>query len=342
VRTDEFDYHLPTELIAQQPADKRDHSRMLTLDRASGEICHKRFDAITGHLRSGDVLVLNDTKVIPARLIGKKATGAKVEVFLLHPEAEGFWRCLVQPGRKARVGDEIDFAGLMQGQVEEILDDGSRLIHFSYQGQFSEVIEKVGQVPLPPYIKREKMTEEDRIRYQTVYARADGAVAAPTAGLHFTPELLETLQEQGVKIAHVTLHVGMGTFKPVTATEITDHKMDSEWFEISAEAAETINSARPEGRIIAVGTTSVRTLESAWDEEAGGVKAGARWTDIFIYPGYSYSAVDSLITNFHLPKSTLIMLISALAGQEKIRAAYAEAVREKYRFYSYGDCMLIE
>jgi S-adenosylmethionine:tRNA ribosyltransferase-isomerase len=341
MKTSDFEYVLPKELIAQRPAERRDESRMLVLNRAGGTTAHRQFSDFPVLLNEDDLLVLNDTRVIPARLIGKRSSGARVELFLLHPAENGLWRCLVQPGRKVRPGDTVLFGDVLKAEIVERNDDGSRDVRFIYEGDFEEVLNQVGHVPLPPYIQRDDV-KEDRERYQTVYAHRPGAVAAPTAGLHFTPEMLDQLAGKGVDVRMVTLHVGLGTFKPVTAEEVTDHRMESEWYEISSEVAEAVNSAKSEGRrIIAVGTTCVRTLESAWNQEKGELTPGTAWTDIFIYPGYRFKVVDALLTNFHLPCSTLIMLVSALAGREKILSAYQEAVEEKYRFYSYGDCMFI-
>lgn len=342
MKTSDFNYHLPQELIAQHPAEKRELSRMMILESNSGSTSCHLFREFPTMLQRGDVLVINDTKVIPARLKGNRKSGAKVELFLLHPEDNGNWRCLVNPGRKVRPGDTVEFAGKLTADIIARYEDGTRSVKFSHEGSFEEAIEVAGEIPLPPYIKREEQEKADKERYQTVYAAAPGAVAAPTAGLHFTPEILETLEAKGVEIARVTLHVGMGTFKPVSAEEVADHKMDSEWFEITTETAAIVTLAKAQGRrIIAVGTTSVRTLESAWNTEENKLDSGCRWTEIFITPGYKFKAVDALLTNFHLPCSTLIMLISAMAGRENVLAAYEKAVSEKFRFYSYGDCMFI-
>jgi len=340
MKTADFDYHLPEELIAQHPADRRDGSRMLKLERNKGDIEDMRFEQFPELLQTGDVLVINNTRVIPARLFGRRQTGARVELFLLHQQEEERWQCLVQPGRKARPGDVITIAEGFIALIEDRNDDGSRLVRFEYQGDFEDALQAHGHVPLPPYIKHED-EKEDRERYQTVFAQRAGAVAAPTAGLHFTPEVLNSIQEKGVEIAEITLHVGIGTFKPVTADDVVDHQMEKEWFEISPESAAKINGGIAEGRIVAVGTTSVRTLESAWDEKLGGVAAGNQWTQLFITPGYQFKVVDALLTNFHLPRSTLIMLVSALAGRENVLAAYHHAVAQRYRFYSYGDCMIV-
>ena len=340
MKTTDFDYHLPPELIAQHPTERRDQSRMMVLDKASGEIEDLRFRDFPSLLKAGDVLVINDTKVIPARLLGQRSSGAKVELFLLHPLEGGNWRCLVQPGRKVRPGDTVIVGDLLQAKIIDRHEDGTRSVAFEYEGDFEAVIEKVGHVPLPPYIQREDF-QEDRERYQTVYARRAGAVAAPTAGLHFTPEILTEIEKAGIRVARITLHVGMGTFKPVNVENVKDHTMEAEWYEISQDAANLINEGKTSSRVIAVGTTSVRTLESAWNDSAQGIVPGSGWTDIFITPGYRFKAVDSLLTNFHLPCSTLIMLVSALAGRDNILNAYRHAVESAYRFYSYGDCMFI-
>lgn len=339
--TADFDYHLPPELIAQYPAARRDESRLLLLPRAGGAVSHRVFREFPEFVRPGDVLVINDTRVIPARLLGHKPTGAAVEIFLLNPLADGQWRCLVNPGRKLLPGDMVSFGDSMRAEIVARHEDGSRAVRFEHEGDFQAALERVGHIPLPPYIHRDGDEAEDRERYQTVYAERPGAVAAPTAGLHFTPEILRAVTERGARIARVTLHVGIGTFRPVTAETAEEHRMEAERYEISPEAAALINGARPDGRIFAVGTTSVRTLESAWDEEVGGIRPGAAWTSLYIRPGYRYRAVDALLTNFHLPKSTLLMLVSAFAGRENVLGAYAEAVRRRYRFYSYGDCMAI-
>lgn len=341
MKTADFDYHLPEELIAQHPADKRDASRMLHVQRQTETLRDRQFSDLPSLLQPGDLLVLNNTRVIPARLFGTRQTGAKVEVFLLHEEEKDRWKCLVQPGRKARPGDVITIAEDFAAHIEDRFDDGSRLIRFEYEGDFEAALRQHGHVPLPPYIKRQEDEEEDWARYQTVFAQRPGAVAAPTAGLHFTPEILAQIQQTGVEIAWITLHVGIGTFKPVTAEDVAEHKMEAEWFEIGEEAAAKINRAHKDGRIVAVGTTSVRTLESAWNPEIGGVKPGNQWTRLFITPGYQFKLVDALLTNFHLPRSTLIMLVSALAGRELVMQTYHHAVSEQYRFYSYGDCMFI-
>ncbi len=339
----EFDYELPKELIAQDPLEDRASSRLLVLDRESGACEHHVFREIPELLRPGDCLVINNTKVIPARLIGsREGTGAAIEVLLLKrvEGRENSWETLVKPGKKAKVGTRIVFGdGLLSCEVTDIVEEGNRIVRFSFEGIFEEILDKLGQMPLPPYITHEL---KDRDRYQTVYARYDGSAAAPTAGLHFTKELLEEIRNKGIGIAEITLHVGLGTFRPVKAETVEEHHMHSEFYMVSEEAAKLINETRAKGgRIVAVGTTSCRTLESAAEED-GTIEAGSGWTDIFIYPGYSFKTVDALITNFHLPKSTLVMLVSALAGREHILAAYEEAIREKYRFFSFGDAMLIQ
>lgn len=337
----DFYYELPQELIAQDPLEDRSGSRLLLLDRKTGETEHHIFRDIIDYLYPGDCLVVNNTKVIPARLMGSRVgTGAKVEVLLLKRRDEDVWETLVKPGKKAKPGVQISFGnGLLTGEVLEVVEDGKRLIRFAYEGIFEEILDRLGQMPLPPYITHQL---KDRNRYQTVYAKHDGSAAAPTAGLHFTPELLQRLREKGVRIAHVTLHVGLGTFRPVKVENIQEHHMHSEFYMVEEEQARLINETKARGgRIIAVGTTSCRTLESAAGED-GILQAGSGWTDIFIYPGYEFRLTDCLITNFHLPESTLMMLVSALAGREKIMAAYAEAVKERYRFFSFGDAMLIK
>ena len=345
----DFDYFLPEELIAQKPADKRDESRLFVVHRETGEVEHKHFYDIIEYLKPTDCLVLNDSKVIPARLFGvKKETGARVE-FLLIKRLEGDkWESMVRPGKKLKPGDVVSFSEdkLFEAEVLDYGEEGTRIVEFRYEGIFMERLEELGKMPLPPYIERE-MTSEDRDRYQTVYCREEGSVAAPTAGLHFTPELLEKVKEKGVKIAYVTLHVGIGTFRPVKCDIIEEHKMHFEEYSVDEESAKIINETKQAGgRIISVGTTSSRTLESAAviDEETGKYKlvSGAGSTGIFIYPGYEFKIVDSLITNFHLPKSTLLMLISALYNREDILRVYDIAVKEKYRFFSYGDAMFIE
>lgn len=336
----DFYYDLPQELIAQDPLLHRSESRMMVLNREKDTIEHKYFYDILDYLKPGDCLVINDTKVIPARLLGvKEDTGAAIEVLLLKRLDDCTWETLVKPGRKARVGARIVFGeGKLIGEVVDIVEEGNRIIRFEYQGIFEEILDELGQMPLPPYITHKL---EDKNRYQTVYAEHEGSAAAPTAGLHFTEELLEKIQKKGIQIAHVTLHVGLGTFRPVKEENILDHHMHSEFYVIDEKAAETINETRTHGgRIIAIGTTSTRTLETVADE-AGRVHACSGWTDIFIYPGYKFKAIDGLITNFHLPESTLLMLVSAFYNREKILAAYQEAVKEKYRFFSFGDAMLI-
>ncbi len=337
----DFYYDLPKELIAQRPLAERSSSRLLYLDRQSGQVSHHIFRDITSFLKPGDCLVLNNTKVIPARLIGKRAdTGAAVEVLLLRRRELMLWECLVRPGKKARPGMRLEFGdGLLKAEVKEVVDEGNRLIEFEVSGMtFEEALDKLGQMPLPPYIT-EKL--EDKTRYQTVYAKYDGSAAAPTAGLHFTPKILDEIQDMGVGLSYVTLHVGLGTFRPVKEDNILDHHMHTEWYEITGEAADMINETKKAGgRVICVGTTSCRTVESAAGSD-GRVSAKSGETDIFIYPGYEFKVMDGLITNFHLPESTLIMLVSAFAGREKVLAAYEEAVRERYRFFSLGDAMLI-
>lgn len=336
----DFYYELPRELIAQDPLEDRSGSRLLVLNRSTGETEHHIFREIREYLRPGDCLVVNDTKVIPARLIGsREGTGAKIEVLLLKRRADDVWETLVKPGKKARPGVRLCFGdGLLRGEVLEVVEEGNRLIRFTYEGIFEEILDRLGQMPLPPYITHQL---KDRNRYQTVYAKHDGSAAAPTAGLHFTPELLDEIRKKGVQIAHVTLHVGLGTFRPVKVEAIEDHHMHSEFYVVEEEQARIINETRAGGgRIIAVGTTSCRTLESAADED-GVLRAGSGWTDIFIYPGYEFRLTDCLITNFHLPESTLLMLVSALAGRERILKAYEAAVKERYRFFSFGDVMFI-
>lgn len=341
MKRQDFYYELPEELIAQDPLEDRSSSRLLVLDRQSGAVSHHTFREIADYLNEGDCLVINDTKVIPARLIGsKEETGAKIEVLLLKRKENNIWETLVKPGKKAKAGARISFGeGLLTGEVVGIADEGNRLIRFSYEGIFEEILDQLGKMPLPPYITHQL---EDKNRYQTVYAKHTGSAAAPTAGLHFTPELLKELEEKGVEIARVTLHVGLGTFRPVKVDEITDHHMHSEFYRIDEEAAEKINRAKAAGnRVICVGTTSCRTIESAADE-TGRLEEKSGWTEIFIYPGYQFKVLDGLITNFHLPESTLIMLVSALAGRENVLGAYKEAVEERYRFFSFGDAMLIK
>jgi len=340
MKLEEFDFDLPEELIAQEPIENRSKSRLLVLNKSTGEIEHKIFEDVIDYLQKGDCLVLNNTKVIPARLIGRRQrTGGRIEVVLLKPIENDVWEALVKPGSKARKGEEIVFGnGQLTAKVLDNTDYGGRLMQFFYEGSFEEILDKLGQMPTPPYIKKKL---EDKDRYQTVYAQIPGSAAAPTAGLHFTEELLNKLRAKGVSIVFITLHVGLGTFRPVKVENVEEHKMHSEYYEVSPEAAETICRTKETGkRVIAVGTTSTRTLETIGDEN-GMVKPGNGWSDIFIYPGYKFKVVDALITNFHLPKSTLIMLVSAFAGKEKVFKAYEEAIREKYRFFSFGDAMLI-
>ena len=340
MKTSDFNYELPEELIAQEPLEDRASSRLLVLHKDTGEREHKHFQEIRDYLRAGDCLVINDTRVLPARLFGERAgTGAVIEVLLLVRRELDVWEVLVRPGRKARPGDRISFGGgRLTAEVLTIVEDGNRLVRFHYDGVFEAILEELGEMPLPPYITHKL---EDKTRYQTVYAAHDGSAAAPTAGLHFTPELLKEIEEMGVKIAHVTLHVGLGTFRPVKVDDVLDHEMHAEYYVVEEEQAAIMNEAkRNGGRIFAVGTTSTRTLESVTDEN-GVIQAKSGWTKIFIYPGYTFKAVDCLITNFHLPESTLIMLVSALAGKELVMETYAEAVRERYRFFSFGDAMLI-
>ena len=341
MNVNDFDYELPQELIAQDPIEDRSSSRLLVVHRDSGQLDHRIFRDIKEYLEPGDCLVINNTRVIPARLMGvREGTGASIEVLLLKRREDSTWECLVKPGKKARQGTVISFGdGLLMGEIIDVIDDGNRLIRFEYEGIFEEILDRLGKMPLPPYITHEL---KDRDRYQTVYAKFDGSAAAPTAGLHFTKELLGEIRAMGVNIAEVTLHVGLGTFRPVKADKVEDHHMHTEFYIVNEAAAKLINDTRSAGgRIIAVGTTSCRTLESATDEN-GVIRAGSGDTDIFIYPGYKFKMVDALITNFHLPKSTLMMLVSALAGRDLIMKAYAEAVKEKYRFFSFGDAMLIE
>ena len=340
MKRQDFYYDLPEELIAQDPLQDRSGSRLLVLDKKSGEISHHVFTDVLDYLKEGDCLVINDTKVIPARLIGSKVgTDAKIEILLLKRKENNVWETLVKPGKKAKPGTKISFGeGLLIGEVIDVVEEGNRLVQFTYDGIFEEVLDQLGQMPLPPYITHQL---KDKSRYNTVYATHDGSAAAPTAGLHFTPQLLEDIQKKGFDIARVTLHVGLGTFRPVKVDEVTDHHMHSEFYQVSEDAAEKINRAHDGGgRVICVGTTSCRTIESAADE-AGHLKACSGWTEIFIYPGYQFKVLDCLITNFHLPESTLIMLVSALAGRENVMAAYEEAVKERYRFFSFGDAMLI-
>lgn len=340
MKKEDFYFKLPEELIAQDPLEDRSASRLLVLDKESGKIEHRMFRDIKAYLKPGDCLVINDTKVIPARLIGSKiGTDAKIEILLLKRKENDIWETLVKPGKKAKPGTKISFGeGPLIGEVIDVVEEGNRLIQFSYQGIFEEILDQLGQMPLPPYITHQL---EDKNRYQTVYAKHSGSAAAPTAGLHFTPELLKEIKESGVDIAHVTLHVGLGTFRPVKVENIQEHHMHSEFYHIEASEAEKINRAKRGGhRIICVGTTSCRTIESAAKPD-GTLSECSGWTEIFIYPGYQFKVLDCLLTNFHLPESTLIMLVSALAGREHVLHAYEEAVKEQYRFFSFGDAMLI-
>lgn len=336
----DFYYDLPQELIAQDPLEDRSSSRLMVLDKITGEVEHRHFKDITEYLRPGDCLVINNTKVIPARLYGvKEGTEAKIEILLLKRKENDIWETLVKPGKKCKIGTKIVFGeGILTGEVIDIVEEGNRLIQFHYEGIFEETLDRLGQMPLPPYITHQL---QDKNRYQTVYAKYDGSAAAPTAGLHFTPELLQQVRDMGVEIAEVTLHVGLGTFRPVKETDVLKHHMHSEFYKIEQSEADKINKAKKEGhRVIAVGTTSTRTLESAADEN-GFLTEKSGWTEIFIYPGYQFKVIDALITNFHLPESTLVMLVSALAGREHVLAAYETAVEEKYRFFSFGDAMFI-
>lgn len=339
MKTRDFWYELPEELIAQTPLQQRDSSRMMVLDRKTGEITHRHFYDILGYLNPGDCLVMNDSRVLPARLLGHRPTGGAVEILLLRDLGNKKWECLCKPGRKMQVGNEVLFGnGELTAVVTEVLEDGNRIVEFQYEGIFLEVLERLGKMPLPPYIKAELQDQE---RYQTVYSREVGSAAAPTAGLHFTNELLEQIRRKGVKTAFVTLHVGLGTFRPVKAEDISEHHMHSELCMISDETAEILNATKADGgRIICVGTTSCRTLESLVNED-GRFEAKSKWTEIFIYPGYQFKAMQGLITNFHLPESTLVMLVSAFAGRDHVLAAYREAVKKEYRFFSFGDAMCI-
>ncbi len=340
LKTSDFYFDLPPELIAQDPLTDRSASRLLVLDKNTGEIKHEQFRNIINYLNPGDCLVLNDTRVIPARLHGiREGTGAAIEVLLLKRKEKDVWETLVRPGKKVRPGAKLSFGeGLLRGEVLEIVEEGNRLIRFQYEGIFEEVLDRLGEMPLPPYITHKL---EDKNRYQTVYAKYDGSAAAPTAGLHFTRDLLDEIAQKGVNLAYVTLHVGLGTFRPVKAERITEHHMHSETYQITKEAAEVINRTRKNGgRVICVGTTSCRSLESAAEED-GTLRECSGDTEIFIYPGYRFKVLDALITNFHLPESTLVMLVSALAGREKVLRAYGEAVEERYRFFSFGDAMFV-
>ena len=336
----DFDFYLPEELIAQHPLLERDSSRLMVLNKKTGEIQHKVFHDIIDYLKKGDTLVLNNTRVLPARLIGEKAeTKGKIEFLLLRRIDKDTWECLAKPGKRAKVGAKFTFGdGILEAEVVEIGDEGNRIVRFTYEGIFEEILDRLGEMPLPPYI-HEKL--EDRERYQTVYSKEEGSAAAPTAGLHFTKDLLEKIKEKGINIVYLTLHVGLGTFRPVKVDKIEEHHMHSEYYHLTKEAADIINATKENGgRVIAVGTTSTRTLETIGDEN-GMVREAGGWTDIFIYPGYKYKVVDNLITNFHLPESTLIMLVSALAGRDHVLNAYKIAVEEKYRFFSFGDAMFI-
>lgn len=339
MKTHDFYYDLPEELIAQTPLQARDTSRLMVLDRKSGQVTHKHFYDIIDYLNPGDCLVLNDSRVLPARLLGHRPSGGAVELLLLRDLGDGQWECLAKPGRKCTVGQEVIFGdGELTATVTAVQDDGNRVVKFHYEGIFLEVLERLGKMPLPPYIKAELQDQE---RYQTVYSKEVGSAAAPTAGLHFTEELLQKLRDKGVKTAFVTLHVGLGTFRPVKAENILEHHMHSELCMLSAETASVLNETKAQGgRVICVGTTSCRTLESLVNED-GSFEAKSKWTEIFIYPGYQFKAMDGLITNFHLPESTLVMLVSAFAGRENVLAAYEEAVKERYRFFSFGDAMTI-
>ena len=334
----DFNYILPEELIAQHPCEPRDHSRLMVLERGSGNSCHRKFTDLLEYLQAGDTLVFNDTRVIPARLLGvREGTGAKVEIFLLNQLAEGEWETLVKPGKKARPGTRIIFSDELQAEILDTTEFGGRRVRFYFQGIFHEILDRLGETPLPPYITA---TLKDKERYQTVYARERGSAAAPTAGLHFTPELMAAMRQKGIVLTFITLHVGLGTFRPVREGNITEHVMHREFYSVPEETAAAVNRAKATGnRVIAVGTTSVRTLETAGAN--GALQAGSGWTDIFIYPGYQYRIVEGLVTNFHLPKSSLLMLVSAFCSKEIVFRAYREAVQEKYRFFSFGDAMLI-
>ena len=339
VKTSDFNFDLPEELIAQTPLERRDASRLLTLDKVSGQTEHHYFYELADMLRPGDCLVMNNSRVLPARLIGHRETGGACEVLLLIDRGDNVWECLVRPGRKLKPGAKVIFGnGELTGEIVSEVEGGNRLVRFHYEGIFLEVLERLGRMPLPPYIKAELQESE---RYQTVYSKVSGSAAAPTAGLHFTPELLAKLEAKSVKLCYITLHVGLGTFRPVKAENILEHEMHSEYCVIPQETADAINETKKNGgRVICVGTTSCRTIES-WAGEDGTMTACGGWTNIFIYPGYKFKVLDALITNFHLPESTLIMLVSALAGRENVLAAYKEAVEEKYRFFSFGDAMFI-
>ena len=341
MKVSDFDFYLPEELIAQHPLEKRDASRLMVLDKKTGNIEHKSFHDVIDYLNEGDTLVLNNTRVMPARLIGEKEnTGGKIEFLLLKRIEGDKWECLAKPGKRAKIGQTFTFGeGKLKCEVVDIVEEGNRIIEFSYDGIFEQVLDELGEMPLPPYIT-EKL--EDKERYQTVYSKEKGSAAAPTAGLHFTEELLQEIKAKGVNIAYLTLHVGLGTFRPVKVEDINEHVMHSEYYHLDKENADLINNTKKRGnKVIAVGTTSTRTLETIGDEN-GFVKEQSGWTDIFLYPGYKYKVIDELITNFHLPESTLIMLVSALAGKENVMNAYNEAVKERYRFFSFGDSMLIK
>lgn len=338
MQVEDYDYDLPQELIAQTPMEPRDHSRLLVVDRAATAVEHKHFYDLVSYLQPGDLLIMNDTKVIPARLIGHKETGAKVEVFLLHRHNQDTWEALVRPGKKLLPGAKVSFGDKLQAEILDKTDFGGRMVRFIFDGVFEEILDELGKTPLPPYI-HEKL--QDKSRYQTVYAKVDGSAAAPTAGLHFTPELMQKVRNKGIDIGFVTLHVGLGTFRPVSAKDIREHVMHSEYYVVSEETVQKVAQTRQRGgRVIAIGTTAVRTLESA-SETGGMIRAGAGVTNIFIYPGYTFQVVDALVTNFHLPQSTLMMLVSALAGRERMLDVYRQAVAEKYRFFSFGDAMFI-
>ena len=340
MKTSDFYYDLPQELIAQDPLEDRSSSRLLHLSMKDGSVEHRHFTDILDYLKEGDCLVVNDTRVIPARLYGhKEETGALIEILLLKRKENDIWECLVKPGKKARPGAKLVFGdGILKGEIIDVVEEGNRLIQFQYEGIFEEILDQLGEMALPPYITHKL---EDKNRYQTVYAKNDGSAAAPTAGLHFTQELLQKVQEKGVKIAHVTLHVGLGTFRPVKVDDVENHHMHSEFYVVEEDQAKLINDTKKQGgRVISVGTTSCRTLESATDED-GVLHPGSGWTEIFIYPGYQFKMIDGLITNFHLPESTLIMLVSAFCGYQQTMDAYKVAVKEKYRFFSFGDAMLV-
>ncbi|WP_311537269.1 tRNA preQ1(34) S-adenosylmethionine ribosyltransferase-isomerase QueA [uncultured Anaerococcus sp.] len=340
MKTSEFDYYLPEELIAQHPSSQRDEARMMVLDRKTGKTCDKYFYDIIDYLKEGDVLVMNDTRVIPARLFGaRQGKSEKIEVFLLNNTEGSKWEVLVRPGKKMKIGTEVVFSEELSCKVIDIKEDGNRIVEFYFEGIFNEILDRLGNMPLPPYIKEKLKDNED---YQTVYAKNPGSVAAPTAGLHFTKDLLQRIEEKGIKLAYLTLNVGLGTFRPVSEDDPTNHKMHSEFYTISQETADIINDAKDKGnRVIAVGTTSIRTLESVYQKN-NKVCEDSGWTDIFIYPGFEFKVVDAIITNFHLPKSTLILLIAAFTSREIILNAYNEAVNKEYRFFSFGDCMFIK